>query len=102
MTELSKRFNDYDNWFIDGMTNQFLGHISFEEWDAELSDISTENLFKIISLYSELRGRYITEISQRWLEDPKGDGIYQDFYDEIFDEYQEFFEQLAENNFAVK
>jgi hypothetical protein len=100
MTEFITRFSEADKWFIDGMTNQFLGLISDDDKDAEWSDVSTTSLFHMISLYMELRSqlRIKSWILQRWTQDPRGDGIFQDIYDEIFEDYNDFFVELAKYN----
>jgi hypothetical protein len=99
MTEFITRLTDAEKWFIDGMTNQFTGYISTLDYDAEPSDISTDNLFHIINFcltrFTDVHGLQLN-IQSRWeTEGPQSDGIYQDYYDNFFDEYEDFFEGLA-------
>lgn len=99
MTELLNRFTEAEKWFIDGLCNQFLGDLTNElNRDAELEDISIYSLLEIIELFNNIKFQYKEVIEQRWLEEPKADGIYQDLYDLTFTDFEDFFVQLAENN----
>jgi len=99
MTELLNRFTEAEKWYIDGLCNQFLGDLSNQlDRDAELEDISLHSLLQIIELFNDIKGQHKEVIEQRWLEEPMGDGIYQDLYDLTFTAFEDFFVQLAENN----
>jgi hypothetical protein len=55
-------------------------------------------LLQIIELFNDIKGQHKEVIEQRWLEEPMGDGIYQDLYDLTFTAFEDFFVELAENN----
>ena len=101
MTEFITRLTEAEKWFIDGMTNQFTGYLSTGEYDAEPSDITTDNLFHIINFcltrFTDVKG-FQLDINRRWILNEDKDAIFQDYYDNFFNEYEDFFQELANNN----
>jgi hypothetical protein len=99
MTELLKRFSDCDKYFIDGLTNQMCGYYSNSEFDCESESLPISTLISIIGLYVQLCEQdpfFHNTIETRWHYMTNKDGIFQDFYDEIFDENEEFFSELSQ------
>lgn len=99
MTELLKRFPDYDRYFIDGLTNQMCGYYSNDEFDCEPENIPFQTLVTIMRFYVQLREQNILlglEIKMRWDTNTDKDGIFQDLYDDIFDKNKEFFFELSQ------
>ena len=94
MTEFITRFTPQQMWFIDGMTNQFSGY-----FDGEIENLSREHLFHIISYcmdrFSELQ--LTSEINHRWETETDRDGIFQDLYDNFFDDDRDFFNNLSQH-----
>jgi hypothetical protein len=101
MTEFITRLTEAEKWFIDGMTNQFTGYLFTDEYDAEPSDITTDNLFHIINFcltrFTDVKG-FQLDINRQWILNEDKDGIFQNYYDNFFNEYEDFFEILANNN----
>jgi hypothetical protein len=101
MTEFIERLTEAEKWFIDGMTNQFTGDISTDEYDADVSDISTKNLYKIIDFcldqFTNVKGLQL-QINRKWILEENKDGIYQDWYDLLYESNNKFFQDLAESN----
>lgn len=99
MTEILKRFNDYDKWFIDGLTNQMCGYYSEENFDCQPKDIPFQTLIKIMDFYvrtCEDNIFFRLVIETRWNDCEDKDGIFQDLYDDIFEEYDDFFFELSQ------
>jgi hypothetical protein len=99
MTELLKRFSDCDKYFIDGLTNQMCGYYSDGDFDCEPENIPTTTLVTIIRFYVQLCEQdplFHNIIQSRWDYITNKDGIFQDFYDHIFDEYEQFFSDLSQ------
>lgn len=94
MTEFITRFTPQQMWFIDGMTNQFSGY-----YDDDVRILSREQLFHIISYcmdkFSELQ--FTTEMNYRWKTHTNRNGIFQDLYDNLFDEDRDFFVNLSQH-----
>ena len=92
MTEFITRFTPQQKWFIDGMTNQFSGY-----FDGEIESLSKEQLLHIIAYCMDSFSDYnlISEINNRWENEPDRDGIFQDLYDNLFDEDRDFFDDLS-------
>ena len=59
MTELLKRFPDYDRYFIDGLTNQMCGYYSNDEFDCEPENLPFQTLVTIMRFYVQLREQNI-------------------------------------------
>jgi hypothetical protein len=101
MTEFITRLTEAEKWFIDGMTNQFTGYLSTDEYDAEPSDITTDNLFHIINFcltrFTDVKG-FQLDINRKWILNEDKDAIFQDYYDNFFNEYEDFFQSLSESN----
>jgi hypothetical protein len=101
MTEFITRLTESEKWFIDGMTNQFTGYLSTDDHDGEPSDITTDNLFHIINFcltrFTDVKG-FQLDINRRWILNEDKDAIFQDYYDNFFNEYEDFFQELANNN----
>jgi hypothetical protein len=99
MTEILKRFNDEDKWFIDGLTNQMCGYYSDENFDCEPENIPFQTLIKIMELYVQICEDNIffrLDVENRWEYVKDKDGIFQDLYDDIFEEYNDFFIELSQ------
>lgn len=94
MTEFITRFTAQQKWFIDGMTNQFSGFI-----DGEPQNLTKEHLFHIISYCMErfCESELLIEINKRWSETPYEPEIFNDLYDELFEQDEDFFVSLSEH-----
>ena len=96
MNELINRFTEAEKHFIDGITNVFSGQI-----DSDVSEISTRNLISIfefcIAMFTHSPGLQM-EIDRRWIDVRFGEDSYDDLYDKLFNQYEYFFESLAEQN----
>jgi hypothetical protein len=99
MTELLKRFSDCDRYFIDGLTNQMCGYYSNDKLDCEPENLPIQTLISIMGFYVELCEQNIffrQIIEARWDYITNKDGIYQDLYDDIFNENKIFFFDLSQ------
>ena len=91
MNELFDRFTEGERYFMDGMTNVFTGMVGGE---IEPSELSTTTLFHIFNFcvhrLSESRKLQL-QIYLRYKQ-----GLHmEDIYEELFDTYEDFFEDLV-------
>jgi hypothetical protein len=93
MTELISRFSEGEKYFIDGMTNVYVGMSGVDE----PSQLSIRVLFHIfdfcLSRFMDDRSLRF-EINNRWNNRDSDEDLYDDLYDELFDDWKDFFTML--------
>jgi hypothetical protein len=93
MTELISRFSEGEKYFIDGMTNVYVG-MSGVENTSELSTVVLFHIFDFcLSRFKDDRSLRF-EINNRWKQNEDKEDLYDDLYDGLFDDWKDFFTML--------